>query len=91
MLDTLRSGMFAAVVSNERLTGLIPNVFATTGYVLGPYSALAYGALLDYRTKNRESRPALLIADRNPICDAEYTASAMGLAFSQLKERLGII
>ena len=91
MLDTLRSGMFAAVISAERLAVLIPNVYATTGYILGPYTALAYGGLLDYRTKHRESRPALLIVDRNPACDAEYTATAMGLATEQLKEKLGII
>lgn len=91
MLDDLRKGMFAAVISNERLAALLPNVAATTGYILGPYTALAYGGLLDYRTKHRESRPALLIADRNPICDAEYTAAAMGITVSQLKEKLGII
>ena len=91
LLETLRSGMFAAVISRERLSGLIPNVFTTTGYILGPYAALAYGGLLDYRTKNRENRPALLIVDRNPICDSEFTASAMGLTVSQLKEKLGVI
>lgn len=91
MLETLRSGMFAAVISKERLSALIPNVFATTGYILGPYAALAYGGLLDYRTKNRESRPALLIVDRNPVCEAEYTACAMGITVSQLKEKLGVI
>lgn len=91
MLETLRSGMFAAVISNERLAALIPNVFATTNYILGPYAALAYGGLMDYRTKNRESRLALLVVDRNPVCDAEYTASAMNLSVSQLKEKLGVI
>ncbi|MBQ2785561.1 MAG: hypothetical protein IJF02_03565 [Oscillospiraceae bacterium] len=91
MLDTLRSGMFAAVISNERLAALIPNVFATTNYILGPYAALSYGGLLDYRTKNREGRPALLVVDKNPACDVEYTASAMGLTVSLLKEKLGVI
>ena len=91
MLDALRKGLFAAVISNERLAALVPNIFATCGYILGPYSALAYGGLLDYRTKHRESRPALLFADRNPICDAEYTADVMGLGVSALKEKLGIV
>ena len=91
MLDRLRSGMFAAVISNERLAALIPNVYATTGYILGPYAALGYGGLLDYRTKHRESRPALLIVDKNPVCNSEYTANAMGLTVPELKEKLGII
>lgn len=91
MLDTLRSGMFAAVISNERLAALIPNVYATNGYILEPYAVLAYGGLLDYRTKHRESRPALLIVDRNPVCDLEYTSATMGLTAEQLKEKLGII
>lgn len=90
-VEKLRSGMFAAVISAERLEALIPNTFATTGYILGPYAALAYGGLLDYRTKHRESRPALLLVDKNPICDAQYTASAMNLQVSELKEKLGVI
>ncbi len=84
--NLLRSGLFAAVVSAERSQTIIPNVYATAGYVMGPQTALGYGALLDFRTKNRENRPALLIADRSPVCDGAYTANAMHLTLSQLKE-----
>ncbi len=91
MLETLRNGMFAAVVSTERLMGLIPNVYRTVDYILGPYSALAYGGLLDYRTKNKEARTAVLLADKNAVCDGVLTAEAMGITLPQLKEKLGII
>ncbi len=85
-LEVLRKGVYAAVISGERLQALIPNIHSTTGYLMGPYAAMAYGGLLDYRTRYRENRPALLIADRSPVCDAEFTAAAMHLAPSQLKE-----
>lgn len=73
--EKLRSGMFAAVISDARVESSIYNVSRTTGYVLSPYTALAYGSLLDYRAKTGESRPALLFTERSPVCDVEQVAA----------------
>lgn len=62
-LSTLRNGVFAAVVSRERLETVVPNVYRTTSYRLEPGAAAAYSALLDYRAKTGESRMVLLMAD----------------------------
>lgn len=66
MLQQLRNGLFAAVVSQERINAAIPNVYNTSAYAMEPDVAISYSSLLDYRAKNGESRTALLLADRNP-------------------------
>lgn len=86
--EALRKGMFAAVVSSKRLNDVIPSVFRTNGYILGPYSALAYGALLDYRAKTGENRPVLLLADRCPTLDADAVSAAMQMDVSQWENML---
>ena len=87
-LDTLRNGMYGAVVSKSRLQDLIPSVYRTIGYVLGPYAALAYGALQDYRTRTGQSAPALLLSDRSTLCDSSMVASAMDMKESELNRLL---
>ncbi len=81
----LRRGMFAAVVSRSRLDALIPSVYRTNSYILGPYTALAYGGLMDYRAKTGESRPALLLASRSPMRDADIVADSMRMTKGELK------
>lgn len=84
--EALRKGFFTAVVSSKRLYDAIPSVYRTTGYILGPYSALAYGALLDYRAKTGENRPVMLLADRNPTLDADTVSAALQMEISQWED-----
>ena len=76
-LDQLRSGMFAAVISDSRVESIIHSVWRTSNYIFSPYAALAYGCLLDYRAKTGESRNVLLLAERSPTCDVERVAKFM--------------
>ena len=82
--EQLRKGMFVAVVSRARVEVLIPSVYRTNRYLMGPYTALAYGGLMDYRAKTGESRPALLLAERAPKQDAALVAVVMGLTEQQI-------
>lgn len=88
MLDVLRAGFFAAVVSQSRLEALIPSVFRTGGYVMGPYTALAYGAIQDYRAKTGESRDVLLLADRSPVRDGAFVSRSMDISRQELEDLL---
>ena len=88
MLDILRRGMYAAVVSSQRLMGLIPSVYRTSGYLLDPYTALAYGGLQDYRAKTGTHRTALLMADRSPLRDKSLVCAATGFSEKELKSKL---
>ena len=82
--DNLRSGLFASVVSRARVDVLISSVYRTNSYIMGPYTALAYGGLTDYRAKTGESRMALILAERAPEQDIPAVAQAMGLSEEQL-------
>ena len=73
-LERLRSGIFAAVISDSRVESVIHSVYRTSNYIFSPYTALAYGSLLDYRAKTGESRNVLLLAERSPTCDVERVA-----------------
>lgn len=87
--DSLRKGLFSAVVSRARVDVLISSVYRTNSYLIGPYTALAYGGLTDYRAKTGESRTALILAERSPGQDAAVVAQAMGVTQEQLLTQLG--
>ena len=87
--EKLRSGMFASVISDERVQSSIYSVARTSGYVFGPYSALAYCSLLDYRAKTSESRNALLITEKSPTCDVELVAKCMQVDVPEVFRRIG--
>lgn len=84
----LREGMFAAVISKRRMNTIISSVLQTHGYLLDPYSALAYGGLQDYRAKTGEVRPVLLLAEKSPLCSASVVAGALGITPQQLASQL---
>ena len=88
-LELLRKGIFAAVISDMRVENSIYSVSRTSGYVLSPYSALAYASLLDYRAKTGESRTALLFTERSPVCDVEQVAAYMRVDVPMVFRRLG--
>lgn len=89
MLEQLRKGMDAYVVSAQRQSALIPSVYRTGGIILAPESAQAYGGLLDYRAKTGESRHALLLAERSPVPDKAAVAAAMDISEQELLRQLG--
>lgn len=87
-LEKLRRGMFAAVISDSRVESIIHSVYRTSNYIFSPYSALAYGSLLDYRAKTGESRNVLLLAERSPTCDVERVAKFMRVDTSEVFRRM---
>ena len=86
--NAMRQGMFAAVVSDVRVQTIIPSFYHTSSYILNPYGALAYGALSDYRSRSGKSTTTLLVAETNPMAQAEQVARAMNITVPELKKRL---
>lgn len=86
--QAMRQGMFAAVVSGVRVASILPSVYHTNRYVLDPYSALAYGALADYRSRTGKSTTTLLLVESSPMTQAESVAKAMSTTVPELKKRL---
>lgn len=81
ILNKLRRGMYVSVVNTPRMMDIIPNAYTTHNYVLSPYSALAYGGLLDYRAVTGESRRSLILAEKSPAVDRDTVSKALGSDF----------
>lgn len=84
-----RQGFYAAVISSDRAGSLIPSVYRTTGYYVGPQTALAYGALQDYRANTGENRLTLLLSERGIRCDLQKAAASMEMTQQELLRQLG--
>lgn len=78
LLAKLRQGMYVSVVNTPRMMDIIPNAYTTHDYILSPYSALAYGGLLDYRAVTGESRRSLILAEKSPVVDRDTVSKALG-------------
>lgn len=87
-IEELRKGMFAAVVSQDRVSSMIPSVYRTNRYILDPYAALAYGALSDYRARTGSAATALIWMEKSPMCSASTVATAMHISADELKRRM---
>lgn len=79
ILEKIRKYLYVSVVSSDRLEAAVPNVFRTYDYILQSESALAYCGLMDYRTKTGITRPALVMCDYSPVCEAEKISDWMNL------------
>lgn len=88
VLAKLRKGIHVSVVSDRRMESTIPSVYGNSSYVLSPYGALAYAGLLDYRAKTGESRHAIVLVEKSPLCDGETVAKAMGISVAELKKHI---
>ncbi len=86
MLGRMRSGLNVSVISTGRVTDSIRSVYSSYSYLMGPCTALAYGGLLDYRSRAGESRCALVLSDDSPAVDDALIADAMGIPLLQVKE-----
>lgn len=85
VLERMRSGMCASVVSSQRIERTIRGAYATHGYLLSPASALAYAGLLDYRAKTGKTRLALVLTEESPILYASMVSKAIGVPEGELK------
>ncbi len=86
--DAIRQGMFAAVVSSVRVETIIPSVYRTNHYLMDLYSALAYGAVADHRSRTGTNNKTLLLAQKSPACSAEAVAKTMHISTVELLHRM---
>lgn len=88
LFEDLRRGVYAGVVSMERMDSIIRSVYNTSAYIMDPYSALAYSGLMDYRTRYSENRTAVVISERCAACFPETVAASLGVTPEILNQRL---
>ena len=88
ILSAIRERIHVSVVSQKRMASAIPNLYRSSGYLAGSYTALCHSGLQDYRARTGESRAALVLSERSPGCDEEVVAAAMGISLDELKKRI---
>lgn len=87
-LSSINAGLFASVISNRRIESVIGSAYRSSGVLLDPYSAIAYGALQDYRTKTGENRYTLLVSDLSPDQFHPFVSKATGLTREEIIKRI---
>lgn len=88
--EDLRRGMYAGVVSGNRMESIIRSFYNTSTYVMDPYSALAYCSLQDYRTRYAENRTAIVLSEQSPVHAAPIVAKSLGISTEELADRLNL-
>lgn len=88
ILSRLRGGVDVSVVSAARMNSAIINVYRTHQYLMGPYTALCYTGLLDYRARTGESRYSLILSEKSPSRDIQTVAAAMGISETELQKEI---
>ena len=78
VFEAMKQGMQPAVVGQPRLLSAVPNVYRTHDQLLHLTTALAYCGLMDYRSTAGESRPVLILSEKNPEPSRKYLAEAQG-------------
>ncbi len=84
VLEKLQRGIRATVVGQKRLHDTVPGAYGTHGYVFGPYSALTYAGLMDYRARTGENSHGLILSERGALLDDGFVAETMGISIEKL-------
>ena len=62
----------------------IPAIYHNSSYVFGPYSALCYAGLTDYRSSTGSGSWALLLSERGALRDDGFVAGCLNMAVQTL-------
>lgn len=87
-LENLQKGIYVSVVGQARVESTIPTIYKNHGYVFGPYSALCYAGLTDYRSRTGSGSYALIPSERGALRDDKFVAREMNMAVSTLHKLL---
>lgn len=80
----LQEGIYVSVIGQERLEATIPTIYKNHNYVFGPYSALCYAGLTDFRSRTGSADYALILSERGALRDDAFVARELNMAVSTL-------
>lgn len=84
----LQKDIYVSVVGKNRVSATIAHVYKDSGYVFGPYSALTFAGIQDYRSNSGTDNQTLLLSERGALCDDGFVAGKLNMAVSQLHKIL---
>lgn len=80
----LSQGMFAAVVSNDRVHSVINSFYRSNQYIFDSNAAVSYAALQDYRSKTGESRNTILFSLDCPANQPLFLTRCLGISKDEI-------
>lgn len=83
-LEKLQERVYVSVVGQPRVEATIPTIYKNHNYVFGPYSALCYAGLTDYRAQSGSGAYALILSERGALRDDKFVAREMNMAIQTL-------
>ena len=84
----LQEGIYVSVIGQERVESTIPTIYKNHNYVFGPYSALCYAGLTDFRSRTGSGDYALILSERGALRDDGFVARELNMAVSTLHNLL---
>ena len=86
--EALKKDITVSVIWQQRVENTISTIYQSHNYVFGPYSALCYAGLMDYRAQTGASTHALILSERGALRDDKLVAREMNMAISTLHNLL---
>jgi len=86
LLDRMRKELFATVVSAPRVSTVINSVYRTDAVIIDPKTAIAYGALQDFRAKTGANNATVLLSDETPMKKCQQVVKATGITEQALAQ-----
>ena len=87
-LAILSDGLFAAVVSKDRIQSTINSFYRSNDYIPDTVAAISYGALQDYRAKTGESCQTLIFSLSSPANHKDELSRILGLPASLIENKV---
>lgn len=83
-LPSIATGLFAAVVGEDRANTTINSIYRTSQYLVTPQAAVCHAGLQDYRAKAGESCPTILLEYDSPVTCQKELQKATGLGYEDI-------
>lgn len=87
-LASLNDGLFAAVVSKDRIQSTINSFYRSNDYIPDTVAAISYGALQDYRAKTGESCQTLIFSLSSPANHKDELSRILGLPAALIESKV---
>ncbi len=84
----LNEGLFAAVVSKDRIQSTISNFYRSNDYIPDTVAAISYSALQDYRSRTGEGSQTLILSLESPANHAQELSRILGLSAAEIEQKV---
>ena len=85
-MEDISRGLFAAVVSKDRINTMVCNFYRTSAYILDSSAAIGISALQDFRSTTGANRSTLILSQENPVNASSLYQGILGISAAQIDQ-----